>query len=842
MRACILTSSILILSIILLRQCLRWRMDPRLCYALWLLAAARLLVPGTLFPAPVSIMGAIDQAEQLRPWVQNTGADSAPVSGDTGGAAGTPSAGGETPSAAPPTAPPDGVPGQLQPVSPGLPAESRQGSPHSWYVHLWCVGICAVGTALIGSNALFCRSLRRRRRLLDGKDLPGPCPLRVYLVEDLPSPCLFGLPRPAIYINRASLDPSRLGHILLHEQTHFRHRDHLWCLLRCLCLTIHWYNPLVWWAAALSRQDCELACDAGVIRRLGEAECLDYGATLVGMAAAAPAGGGLLHAATAMTAGKRTMAERLRLITARPRMLRFTLGAVVLAAALATVLTFGGRVESDSSAAPEDCFGLYAPQAVAAGAALNSYSPLVHEACIAITADYFGPAGADGAPADSATSRLPLISAPAYVPTDAARLRLAGVELTALLEQAPDLAAYAVQSGGADTGIYFFTAGSSLWLYIPGGMCLISLHPVSERPEQGEPPPGPTYTHSSGMFSLTLPDSWAEDVVYVETEDGVDFYEANTYAQAGYGWLMSVVPQPADWVEENQGAGYLTLDGFDTNGTPQCYILQYRLSDDYAHEPAAQPYAGQFQLLLDQKQALADSFQLLVTPDLISRLVHERGESDPARAIPYLPYLSWRAYRDACGEAALLSLLESLWTYVGTGQADWPQYHDILSAPPDEALEGACAETYQAVLWTMYHQAPEQFASVLDSVYISPAERANALDWLRYPMAYEEGRAQPLTDQELCQRLGLTSVAGAVTASHTDVTLAEAGDTFRLLPEGVEGIYACTYTASDSAIASVNGADGTVTALSPGTATVSMHIECSAGQFDFTCTVRCRWA
>ena len=59
----ILPSSVLILAVILLRRALRGRIAPGLQYALWLLAALRLLIPGPLFPAPVSAAGA---AEELR--------------------------------------------------------------------------------------------------------------------------------------------------------------------------------------------------------------------------------------------------------------------------------------------------------------------------------------------------------------------------------------------------------------------------------------------------------------------------------------------------------------------------------------------------------------------------------------------------------------------------------------------------------------------------------------------------------------------------------------------------------------------------------------------------------
>lgn len=80
----------------------------------------------------------------------------------------------------------------------------------------------------------------------------------------------------------------------------------------------------------------------------------------------------------------------------------------------------------------------------------------------------------------------------------------------------------------------------------------------------------------------------------------------------------------------------------------------------------------------------------------------------------------------------------------------------------------------------------------------------------------------------------------SVTASHTDVTLKAAGDSFRLTPKGITGVYAAEYASADPAVATV-AEDGTVTAVAPGTTTISMHVEGNGNQFDFTCIVRCAW-
>ncbi len=139
-------------------------------------------------------------------------------------------------------------------------------------------------------------------------------PPAVYRAEGLPSPCLYGVLRPAVYLTPESFESeARLRHILAHELTHRRHLDHIWPMVRGACLLIHWFNPLVWLAAALSKRDCELACDEGTHLRLGEDSRVEYGRTLVGMMAA-PRPMDLFCCATTMTGGKRGIKERIALI------------------------------------------------------------------------------------------------------------------------------------------------------------------------------------------------------------------------------------------------------------------------------------------------------------------------------------------------------------------------------------------------------------------------------------------------------------------------------------------------------------------------------------------------
>ena len=141
-----------------------------------------------------------------------------------------------------------------------------------------------------------------------------------------------------------------LRYALAHEQTHYRHGDNLWAVLRGVCLALHWYNPLVWWAAELSRRDAELACDEATIRRIGESERAAYGRTLIRMTCEKrPA---LLVTATMMTDSGKGLRERITLLVKKPKTAAYTAVAVLLIAGLSVACTFTGGRENAELAEP----------------------------------------------------------------------------------------------------------------------------------------------------------------------------------------------------------------------------------------------------------------------------------------------------------------------------------------------------------------------------------------------------------------------------------------------------------------------------------------------------------
>lgn len=326
----IASSCALILAVLLLRRLLRGRIGPGLQYALWLLVLARLLLPVSFGAARVSVQNLVRDADEraasrVVTYVNQTVPD--PVPSEPAPAQSATAQPQYTQSAAAPRPQPE-----AQLTETARPVTLSDILRCAWYA-----GMSAMALWLIATNLAFRARLAKRARRIE---YPG-CKLPLYITEAVETPCLFGVLRPAIYLTpEAASEPVTLAHSVEHELTHYRHGDHIWALLRCLCLVLHWYDPLVWLAAALSRRDAELACDEATIRRLGEAERAAYGRTLIRISCERRPT--LLRTATTMNCGKRGLRERIALIAKRPKTAAYALVILILAAVAVTGCTFTG--------------------------------------------------------------------------------------------------------------------------------------------------------------------------------------------------------------------------------------------------------------------------------------------------------------------------------------------------------------------------------------------------------------------------------------------------------------------------------------------------------------------
>ena len=339
----IISSTVLMLIVIGLRAVLKGRVSLKLQYALWLLVLVRLLVPVNLTESAISVIGAAERAMET-PAMQTVAelTDTHPIVHSYAQARAEVMAQYESHGISVNSLSKQELREFEREVQARRAAYYTVGDVAAQILEtVWIVGMAVTALCLLGANRRFGRKLLYSRR-----ELPVPgCDLPVYVTGAVDTPCLFGLVKPAIYLpTDFPWDEASMEHILTHERTHYRHGDHIWSVLRCVCLVVHWYHPLVWVCANLSRRDGELACDEASIRALGEDYRADYGRTLINMTCQNPRNMVGLTATT-MNYSAKSLRERIRLIARHPKTAACTLVMVILVASLAVGCTFTGTAE-----------------------------------------------------------------------------------------------------------------------------------------------------------------------------------------------------------------------------------------------------------------------------------------------------------------------------------------------------------------------------------------------------------------------------------------------------------------------------------------------------------------
>ena len=340
MKEVLITSSVLIAALLLLRSIFAKKVRRTWIYGAWLLVALRLLIPVQIGVFPISVLTVtqpltetVEAVSGYRVFGQNEREANIRVVKDyieqdqqaftpqvqeyirKAQEAGTPAE--EIAAALVKTQGDTLYAPEIQAqAEEKVDAQTRFVSLGALAKTVWLIGVAVMVIWLAAGN-LRLGNILRDTGIAVACDVPIP----VYISDAAVSPCLVGLFRPAVYLTPESAsDETVMRHVLAHELTHYAHKDHIWALVRCVCLCVYWFDPLVWAAAWFSRRDCELACDEGALKRLGEEERIAYGKSLLQVVSQAVLPGRLMLTATTMAETKKQLKERVEFIVKRAKM------------------------------------------------------------------------------------------------------------------------------------------------------------------------------------------------------------------------------------------------------------------------------------------------------------------------------------------------------------------------------------------------------------------------------------------------------------------------------------------------------------------------------------------
>ena len=163
----------------------------------------------------------------------------------------------------------------------GVADERARWHPSSVLATLWLTGALGVLTITWFRHRKFLRTL-------PPPQIPSPDIVRAARQAQLPAPfvrncpqavvpSVVGFRKPTLIVPATPVQPQ----VILHELFHIKHHDlainWLWLALQAL----HWFNPLVWLAAARCMEDRELRCDDKALACSSNAERIAYGRELI---------------------------------------------------------------------------------------------------------------------------------------------------------------------------------------------------------------------------------------------------------------------------------------------------------------------------------------------------------------------------------------------------------------------------------------------------------------------------------------------------------------------------------------------------------------------------------
>lgn len=280
----VVSISVLICAVLVIRALFRKTVSPVLLYALWIAVVLKLFIPIPLFEVSFSEVfqrNDVTNESHVSEVPENNNQDDS------------------EPSILAPITPPEDIyhedndayvpvlpenPPINIPVTPDRIEDTEQGTEPEIPVKtdwikiantVWIIGAALTAVAFITSSAVFTSKVRRDREFL--RKINGT---KVYVSENAGGSCLAGL-IPSIYLTPEAAFSRDSTLVMIHEYTHLRHGDFLWSFIRMIGLTVFWWNPIMWAAAIVSKHDAELACDYAIVKKLDDKKRYDYAKIII---------------------------------------------------------------------------------------------------------------------------------------------------------------------------------------------------------------------------------------------------------------------------------------------------------------------------------------------------------------------------------------------------------------------------------------------------------------------------------------------------------------------------------------------------------------------------------
>lgn len=251
--------SILVFILVIIKPFLKNRVNPGIRYALWLLVVIRMALPVAFPGVPFMAIGPGTADSDIAKEIHQSSTDS-PL------------------------------------VAPGMENMTTQedileGQENSFFFTghgislkgFWVIGSVVMLIFFVSTRLYFWLSLReyKERYECDSK-------IPVYIMTKRRDCFMFGFFKKKIYIGQELIDKGEADFVIAHELSHAKQLDNIWLLVKNILLTVFWFHPAVWTAAAHAEKDGEYACNMKTVETIGEDKYPEYKEFVIGLSRVMP--------------------------------------------------------------------------------------------------------------------------------------------------------------------------------------------------------------------------------------------------------------------------------------------------------------------------------------------------------------------------------------------------------------------------------------------------------------------------------------------------------------------------------------------------------------------------
>ncbi len=251
--------SILVIILILIKPLLKNRVKPSIRYALWLLVVIRMALPVAFPGVPLMSIGPSTADSDIAKEIHNSATDS-PL------------------------------------VAPGMENLTTQedileGQKNTFFFTgmgislkgFWVIGSVVMLIFFAATRLYFWLSLRE---YTDRYECDSKIP--VYIMTKRRDCFMFGFFKKKIYIGQELIDKGLADFAIAHETSHAKQLDNIWLLVKNILLTVFWFHPAIWTAAAHAAKDGEYACNMKTVETIGEDKYPEYKEFVIGLSKIMP--------------------------------------------------------------------------------------------------------------------------------------------------------------------------------------------------------------------------------------------------------------------------------------------------------------------------------------------------------------------------------------------------------------------------------------------------------------------------------------------------------------------------------------------------------------------------